>query len=102
VTGASIGTPDYERAGCILLWGYNPTTSWLAAAGVIADARARGAKLVVIDPRHVGFAVKADRWLQVRPGTDGAVALAMAPLRAALTITALHRATQRFVGAASR
>ena len=78
VTAAAIGTPDYERAGCILLWGYNPSTSWLAAAGVIADARARGAKLVVIDPRHVGFAVKADRWLQVRPGTDGAVALAIA------------------------
>jgi anaerobic selenocysteine-containing dehydrogenase len=78
VTGAPIGTPDYERAGCILLWGHNPGTSWLAAAGAVADARARGAKLVVVDPRHVGFAVKADRWLQVRPGTDGAVALAIA------------------------
>ena len=52
VTGAGIGTPDYERAGCILLWGFNPSTSWLAAAGAIADARARGAKLVVVDPRH--------------------------------------------------
>jgi anaerobic selenocysteine-containing dehydrogenase len=78
VTGAAIGTPDYTRAGCILLWGHNPGTSWLAAAGAIADARARGAKLVVVDPRHAGFAVKADRWLQVRPGTDGAVALAIA------------------------
>src|SRR6266403_3272496 len=78
VTGAAIGTPDYARAGCILLWGHNPSTSWLAAAGAIADARARGAKLVVVDPRHAGFAVKADRWLQVRPGTYGAVALAIA------------------------
>ena len=78
VTGAAIGTPDYARAGCILLWGHNPSTSWLAAAGAIADARARGAKLVVVDPRHAGFAVKADCWLQVRPGTDGAVALAIA------------------------
>ena len=77
VTGAAIGTPDYARAGCILLWGHNPSTSWLAA-GAIADARARGAKLVVVDPRHAGFALKADRWLQVRPGTDGAVALAIA------------------------
>lgn len=78
VTGAAIGTPDYARAGCILLWGHNPSTSWLAAAGMVADARARGAKLVVVDPRHAGFAVKADRWLQVRPGTDGALALAIA------------------------
>jgi anaerobic selenocysteine-containing dehydrogenase len=78
VTGTGIGIPDYERAGCILLWGHNPSTSWLAAAGAIADARARGTKLVVVDPRHAGFAVKADRWLQVRPGTDAAVALAIA------------------------
>jgi anaerobic selenocysteine-containing dehydrogenase len=26
-TGTAIGTPDYERAGCILLWGHNPSTS---------------------------------------------------------------------------
>ena len=78
VTGAAIGTPDYARTGCILLWGHNPSTSWLAAAGMVADARARGAKLIVVDPRHAGFAVKADRWLQVRPGTDGALALAIA------------------------
>ena len=76
--GAGIGTPDYERAGCILLWGFNPTTSWLAAARPIAEAQARGAKLVVIDPRHAGLAVKADTWLQVRPGTDGALALSIA------------------------
>jgi anaerobic selenocysteine-containing dehydrogenase len=76
-TGGAMGTPDYERAGCILLWGHNPSTSWLAAAGAVADARARGAKLVVVDPRRVGLAVKADCWLPVRPGTDGALALAI-------------------------
>jgi anaerobic selenocysteine-containing dehydrogenase len=77
-TGAAMGAPDYERAGCILLWGHNPSTSWLAAAGAVANARARGAKLVVVDPRRVGLAVKADHWLAVRPGTDGALALAIA------------------------
>ena len=70
--------PDYAQAGCILLWGHNPSASLLAAATRIADARARGAKLVVVDPRHIGFAVKADCWLRVRPGTDAAVALAIA------------------------
>jgi len=77
-TGTAIGTPDYERAGCILLWGHNPSTSLLAAATKVADARARGAKLIVVDPRRIGFAVKADSWLRVRPGTDAAIALAIA------------------------
>jgi anaerobic selenocysteine-containing dehydrogenase len=77
-TGTAIGTPDYDRAGCILLWGHNPSTSLLAAATKVADARARGAKLIVVDPRRIGFAVKADCWLRVRPGTDAAVALAIA------------------------
>jgi anaerobic selenocysteine-containing dehydrogenase len=77
-TGAGIGAPDYERAGCILLWGFNPSTSWLAAAGAIVEARARGAKLIVVDPRRIGLAVKADHWLPVRPGTDGALALSIA------------------------
>jgi anaerobic selenocysteine-containing dehydrogenase len=30
--GAGIGMPDYENTGCILLWGFNPATSWLAQA----------------------------------------------------------------------
>ena len=77
-TGTGIGTPDYAEAGCILLWGHNPSTSLLAGATRIAEARARGAKLIVIDPRHIGFAVKADCWLPVRPGTDAALALALA------------------------
>src|SRR3954469_3411628 len=77
-TGTGIGTPDYAEAGCILLWGHNPSTSLLAGATRIAEVRARGAKLIVIDPRHIGFAVKADCWLPVRPGTDAALALALA------------------------
>ena len=35
-------------------------------------------KLIVIDPRHAGLANKADIWLRVRPGTDGALALGLA------------------------
>ena len=37
-------------------------------------------KLIVIDPRHAGLANKADIWLRVRPGTDGALALGLANL----------------------
>lgn len=76
--GAAIGTPDLARTGCMVFWGHNPSTSWLASASGAAAARARGAKLIVVDPRRVGLAVKADRWLRVRPGTDGALALGIA------------------------
>ena len=69
--------PDLERAECILFWGYTPAISRLAHATATRAALHRGAKLVVVDPRRAGLATKADQWLQVRPGTDAALALAM-------------------------
>lgn len=76
--GAGIGMPDYAHTRCILLWGFNPATSWLAQATAIQQARKRGAKLIVVDPRRAGLAVAADLWLRPRPGTDGALALGLA------------------------
>lgn len=70
--------PDIERAGCLLYWGYNPTVARIAHATATTEALARGAKLVVVDPRNVGVARQAHEWLRVRPGTDGALALAIA------------------------
>ena len=69
---------DLANSDCIILWGHNPGTSWLAHGTRVADARARGAKLIVMDPVRVGFAAKADQWLRVRPGSDGALALSLA------------------------
>ena len=69
--------PDLDRAGCILFWGYNPSASRLVHATSATAALRRGARLVVVDPRRVGLATKADQWLRVRPGTDAALALAM-------------------------
>jgi anaerobic selenocysteine-containing dehydrogenase len=69
--------PDLENAGCILFWGYNPSVARLAHATSTAAAVARGAKLIVVDPRKVGLAAKADHWLRVRPGTDAALALSL-------------------------
>jgi anaerobic selenocysteine-containing dehydrogenase len=37
--GAGIGMPDYQHTGCILLWGFNPATSWLAQATAVQQAR---------------------------------------------------------------
>ena len=69
--------PDLDNAGCILFWGYNPSVARLTHATGTAAALARGARLIVVDPRRVGLASKADHWLRVRPGTDAALALAM-------------------------
>jgi anaerobic selenocysteine-containing dehydrogenase len=76
--GTDIGTPDFDHTGCLLLWGHNPPVAYLAQATAIAQAVDRGAALVVVDPRRAGLAARADQWLRVRPGTDGALALGLA------------------------
>jgi anaerobic selenocysteine-containing dehydrogenase len=76
--GVGVGTPDIDQAGCVLLWGHNPNTAWLAQGQRVAKAKRHGLKVVVVDPRKAGPAVKADAWLRVRPGTDGLLALGMA------------------------
>ncbi len=75
--GTDIGTPDFANTDCIVLWGHNPAATWLARSTEVFQARRRGAKLVVIDPRPTLYARRADCWLQVNPGTDQAVALGL-------------------------
>ena len=75
--GVATPPPDYDNARCILLWGFNPHASWPAAASRISRAKAAGAKLIVIDPRKSAVAEKADLWLRVGPGGDGALAMSM-------------------------
>jgi anaerobic selenocysteine-containing dehydrogenase len=78
-TGSAGGAmADIARSGCLIFWGYNPSMSRLTHATATVDALKRGMKLIVIDPRNVGLANKADIWLRVRPGTDGALALGLA------------------------
>jgi len=73
--GHGIPSPDFQRTELIVIWGHNPEVSWPAHAKRIVEARRRGAKLMVIDPRKTNIAGKANLWLGVRPGTDGALAL---------------------------
>ena len=79
ITGlAMTGGEDIERTNCALIVGRNPQaadpTQWLA----LKRAKARGARLIVIDPVRTPAARIADLWLCPRPGTDAALALAMA------------------------
>jgi len=69
---------DIANAGCLILWGYNPSSNRLTHATATVAAQKRGMKLIVIDPRRAGLANKADHWLRIRPGTDGALALGLA------------------------
>ena len=72
--------PDIANSGVLILWGYNPSFTRLTHATAVTEALKRGMRLIVVDPRHVGLANKADLWLRVRPGTDGALALGIANL----------------------
>ncbi len=69
---------DWKRANLIVLWGRNPAASELLNWKWVTDnMEQRGAKLIFIDPRYCEGAQKADLFLQIRPGTDAALALAM-------------------------
>lgn len=75
--GTNLPTPDLAHSKTFLLWGHNPSSTSIVLAHDIVAARARGMKIVVVDPRRIGIGSQADLLLQVRPGTDGALALAM-------------------------
>ena len=62
---------------CVLLWGHNPAESFHLSFKNYRAAKEKGAKIVVIDPRRTRTAEIADLWLQLRPGTDGALALGL-------------------------
>ena len=70
--------PDYEHTSCLVYWGSNPDVATPANAQKARSALRKGAKLIVIDPRPTPMAKRADIWLKIRPGTDMALALAMA------------------------
>ena len=61
----------------IIIWACNTMSTNLHHWPFIAEAKERGAKVVVIDPQRIRAAKKADWHLQPRPGTDGALILAM-------------------------
>ncbi|MDP6824887.1 MAG: molybdopterin-dependent oxidoreductase [Dehalococcoidales bacterium] len=71
------GMAEFERSACILVWGNNIHATRPSLAPLIKRGLEQGAKLIVIDPRRIEIADMADLWLQIRPGTDGALALSM-------------------------
>ena len=68
---------EIEQTRCILVVGKSPSDSSVVQWMHIKAAKRRGAQLIVIDPRRTLIARLADHWLQIRPGTDAALALSM-------------------------
>ena len=75
-----IGYTDPERiqdAELIVVWGMDPVSSSIHTWDLIRRARKKGAFMVVVDPYRSRTARRADLHLQLNPGTDAALALAM-------------------------
>lgn len=69
------GTPP----ACMMFWGHNPLNSGPDGETRfnVREALDANPETIVVDPRETELARRARHWLQVRPGTDDALALAM-------------------------
>ena len=77
-TVGKLPSNDLANSKFIMIIGRNPAGGIdLGQVKDIVKAKERGAKLVVVDPRHSETAILADEWLPIKPGTDLALLLAM-------------------------
>jgi len=78
-----IPVPDIDRTDYFFVMGANPHASQgslFAVADVLGrmdSIRARGGKVVVVDPRRTGTVDHADEWVPIQPGTDAALMMAI-------------------------
>ncbi|MDA8093515.1 MAG: molybdopterin-dependent oxidoreductase [Betaproteobacteria bacterium] len=81
VHGGFHAGPDFHHANYVMLIGSakGAMSNWAAVTATLemARARKRGTRLVVVDPVCSNAASIADEWVPIRPGTDGALVLAM-------------------------
>lgn len=75
----SFGADPSEASKSCLIWSLNPAWSMPYRYGTLLEAKSRGTKFVIVDPRITPTVESlADIHLQPRPGTDGALALGIA------------------------
>ena len=78
ISGGTYGY-DLERSSVFLGWGFNNTVNDHTQMARMDAFKARGGKTIIVDPRVTPTSQRyADIHLQLRPGTDGALALGMA------------------------
>lgn len=63
-----------QRSPMIIIWGANPAATNIHLTPYFIQARIKGAKIVVIDPLYTQTAELADLYIQIKPGSDGALA----------------------------
>ncbi len=68
---------DWWDAAYLMMWGSNVPVTRTPDAHWMAEARYRGQKVVVVSPDYADNVKFADEWMPARPGTDGALAMAM-------------------------
>ncbi|MFE0510852.1 nitrate reductase subunit alpha [Streptomyces sp. NPDC058964] len=68
---------DWWDAGYLIMWGSNLPVTRTPDAHWMVEARYRGQKVVAVSPDYADNVKFADEWLPARPGTDGALAMAM-------------------------
>lgn len=66
-----------SHADTIILWGGNPVWTSIHSVPYLYEAKKKGAKIITIDPVYTATAKKSDVYVQIKPGTDGALALAL-------------------------
>jgi nitrate reductase alpha subunit len=69
---------DWFNSSYVMLWGSNVPQTRTPDAHFMTEARYRGQKVVVVSPDYAGHTKFADHWMNAEPGTDAALALAMA------------------------
>ncbi|MEW6582199.1 MAG: nitrate reductase subunit alpha [Actinomycetota bacterium] len=69
---------DWWNATYLMMWGSNIPMTRTPDAHFMTEARYRGQKTVVVSPDYSDHTKFADHWLAAQPGTDGALAMAMA------------------------
>jgi len=77
VQNAEHESKDWANSRFILLIGANPLETRIPDVHFVHDAVEKGARLVVVDPTFSSTAAKADAWVQIKPGTDAALGLAL-------------------------
>lgn len=71
---------DMLNSKNIFVWGKNPANTTIHTMQMIKKAKDKGAKIIVIDPIYTNTAKLSDVYIQIKPGGDGALALAMGKL----------------------
>jgi sulfite dehydrogenase (quinone) subunit SoeA len=71
------GEPDWDHTRLLLMWGVAEDHDSNPIKLGLGKLKARGAKIIAINPVRSGYAAIADEWIGIRPGTDGLLAFAL-------------------------